>query len=341
MPDRPTPVDPGAQADFHLSQEPITPSAEAPRGTPSPAPAYEYLGELPANYGVSRVYLVAYDPRRLFAYWDLDTTAIATIDAPLALRVCRAGSGEVESRVEIGRAVTPLSGVAAGGEPGRYLPVTHSGGSYYVELGTGGGLNGKPWRTLSVSSTVVVPPEGLAAVEDGDARFATLPFHLSFQRLADLLHATVPVAGQSLTEALAGLQRDAHTAPADAAFIEALGRLDDEQRHNLQTVLGWEESIAPSSANLLSSPGAAGNSESLARTVSAHRAGGSENISSLGTNALASAGPTSGGLTSAGVSPSSAAMFAARAAGGSEGARPSSAAFAAGLSSAALFGARE
>ena len=342
MPERLTPVAPGAQADFQLSQEPVTPPDAPPADAPSPAPAYEHLGELPANYGTSNVYLVAYDPRRLFAYWDLDATAVATVDAPLAIRVRRTDGGGVESQVDLGRAVSLLKGVAAGGGPGRYLPVTHPGAGYYVELGTGGGSTGMPWRSLAVSSHVVVPPEGLAAVEDGDARFATLPFHLSFQRLADLLHATVPAGGQPLTEALASLQRDAQVLPADAALIAALGRLDDEQRRNLQTVLGWEGDSSPSSPHgVVSSPGAAGGSreEGFPLSASAARAGGSEGLSSLGASTLASAGPTSGGLTSAGgVAPSSAAMFAARAAVGSEGARPSSAAFAAGLSSAALFG---
>lgn len=285
MPDHPTPADADAHTDFQLSQEPVTPPADAPAAPPSPAPAYEYLGELPAGYGTSSVYAVAYDPRRLFAYWDLDATALAAVDAPLALRVCRAENGEIESQVDLGRAVSLLAGVAAGGGPGRYLPVTHSGATYYVELGTGGGATGAPWRALATSSRVIVPPEGLAAAEDGDTRFATLPFHLSFQRLAELLRATVQAHGRPLTEALADLQFEAHVSPTDAALVEALGRLDDDQRRNLQTVLGWE--FGPSSADFLSSPGGAGGSEGLAvARVSAPAAGGSESLSSFGAAAV-------------------------------------------------------
>lgn len=303
MPDQPTPAD--APGDFQLSQEPVTPSAEAPAAPAAPAPAYEYLGELPASYGTASVYLVAYDPRRLFAYWDLDAEAVAAVDAPLGLRVCRAEGGEVESQVDIGRATGLTGGVAAGGGPGRYLPVNHSGGDYHVELGTGGGATGMPWRRLAVSNPVVVPPEGVAAAEDVDARFATLPFHLSFQRLAELLRATVQTEGRPLTEALAGLQFDAHATTIDPVLVEALGRLDEEQRENLQTVLGWE--FGPSSANFLGSPG---------------EAGGSEALSSAGFSALAaggvSSGGGSGGLTAAGAGSSPASGFAARAAGGSE-----------------------
>lgn len=319
MPDLPTPA---APADFQLSQEPVTPPTEAPVARSVPAPAYEYLGELPASYGASSVYLVAYDPRRLFAYWDLDAATVAAVDAPLALRVCRTESGEVESQVDLGRALGTLGSTAAGAEPGCYLPVTRSGTSYHVELGTGGGTGGAPWRRLAVSSAVVVPPEGLAAAADGDAHFATLPFHLSFQRLTELLRATFHTEGRPLTEAIAELQQATHATPTDAALVEALGQLTEEQRQGLETVLGWEP--GPSSTDV----------------------GGSEAPSSLGANALAGGGVTSeggsGGLTSSpgGAAPSSAAMFAARAAGGSEAGGPSSGAFAAGLSSAALIGAR-
>lgn len=331
MPEEPFSAEPSA--DFQLSQEPITPPAAAAAESPAPAPAYEHLGELPTGYGASHVYLVAYDPRRLFAYWDLDAAVVASMDAPLALRVCRADSGQVESQVDLGRAVTLLGGVAAGGGPGRYLPVSHPGVDYRVELGTGGDPAGRPWRALAVSGVVTVPPEGLAAVEDGDAHFATLPFHLSFQRLADLLRATVPAAGQPLTEALAKLQFDVHATVGDAALGEALSRLDDEQRRNLETVLGWESEFP--AADVGSSPGHGGTSENFL-------AGGRGAApSSLGAGALASPGTSSGGgsggLTAAG--PSSATMFAARAAAGSESGRPSSAMFAAGLSRAALFAA--
>lgn len=358
MPDHPTPTETGTRADFQLSQEPITPSADAP---PHPAaPAYEYLGELPTDYGTTSVYLVAYDPHQLFAYWDLDATTLATVAAPLTLRVCRAENGEVESQVDLGRAVG-LSGAAvmSGGNLGRYLPVIRSGTEYYVELGTGGGATGVPWRALAVSGRVTVPPEGIAAVENGDARFATLPFHLSFQRLSDLLRAAVPAAGhgQSLTESLAGLPHDPTGWPADAALVEALGRLNEEQRRRLQVVLDQQQEpgFAPSSATASfagDSPtggGLGGGSEGLssrsypAGVSSAGMAGGSEALSSLGgAGALSSAaGPTSGGFAPS----SAAASFAARAAGGSEVAgRPSSAAYAAslggGVSSAAFLGPR-
>lgn len=119
-----------AAAPFLLSQEPVTepdaPGADdlSPDSAPPPAPAYEHLGELPATYGTQSVYLVAYDPRQLFAYWDVDWASAP--GAAFVLRVYRA-DGEIESEQSITAA-----------DAGRYLPAGTSGGTYFVELGTRG-----------------------------------------------------------------------------------------------------------------------------------------------------------------------------------------------------------
>lgn len=320
MPDRPLPEDPAngpaPSSTFHLSQEPVTsPAATSPTAATSPpAPAYEHLGELPSTYGGPSVYLVAYDPRRLFAYWDLDPAAARlAAGTVLALRVCRADSREVESRV-------PLEAGAVFSHPGQYLPVQRSGAGYYVELGTGG-EHGMPWRTLATSARAIVPPEGLAVAQDADARFATLPFHLSFQRLTDLLRSTMHAQqGHGLTQSVARLQQASSPEPssvsaaADTAMLEALGALSAEQRFHLEALLHGETHLSSPGAGsgsgggqppALFSQGGAGASEGFSFAafpgVTAARAGGSERLSSGGFavgGSEALLGPRVGGLSS-------------------------------------------
>ena len=60
-------ADPG---EVHKYNVPPSPPAAAP----SAPPAYEDLGSLPGSYFEDTVFLVARDPRWLFAYWDFDWT---------------------------------------------------------------------------------------------------------------------------------------------------------------------------------------------------------------------------------------------------------------------------
>ncbi len=213
-----------AASPFELSQEPVTPEGPAAPAGAVPAPAYEHLGELPANYGTQSVYLVAYDPRQLFAYWDVDWAAAG--DAAHALRVCRP-DGEVEDEVAISSA-----------DSGRYLSVGRPGGTYYVELGRHG--RDGSWQPLAFSSRVTMPPEGLAG--EAEPKFATLPFHLSFQRLLELIQGAMG-HGENLTAALARLQRG--TPPSETAtLLNALDGLDGEQLHTLERLLGQKFNVS-------------------------------------------------------------------------------------------------
>lgn len=338
MPDRPLPAsaDPSSDepagaapgANFQLSQDPVTAATAQPTASTAPsAPAYEHLGELPASYGGPSVYLVAYDPRRLFAYWDLDPATAPRAGTALALRVRRADTGEVESQV-------PVQAPAGGPHPGQYLPVQRAGASYLVELGHGGDA-GMPWRVLAVSARVAVPPEGLAAA-DTDAQFATLPFHLSFQRLADLLRGVLPAGGDQpgLTEALGQLQTPGQGEPTgasgDPGMLHALSRLSPEQQRHLQMVLGTEAQVFSGTSASYTTSTTGDSSEGFATRGVAGKPGGSEALSSgaftagslssgqfhVHSAAFAQTGPGggSGGLSS------SAAPYRPGAAGGSESA---------------------
>ena len=310
-----------SSANFQLSQEPVTaekPAAATTSGSQSPtaAPAYEHLGELPASYGRQAVYLVAYDPHRLYAYWDLDWNKLpAGSRESLAVRVLHADSGEEESRAEIGRADT-----------GRYLPVQRVGGTYLVELGSGGGTSStRPWRALAMSDRVTMPPESVAADEENGGettQFATLPFHVSFQRLTDMLREAM-AAGEHLIGAIARLQRAGSglRGPATAnPMTAALASLSGEERRNLATLFGWNPDAHGASSGGLSSGQSSGSGQgglggAGAGGFGAGGAGGSEALSSAAL--LGGVGPSS--LSSAALS--SAALLrqlAALGAGGSE-----------------------
>ncbi|MBV9127897.1 MAG: DUF4912 domain-containing protein [Verrucomicrobia bacterium] len=312
---------------FRVSQEPVTTGAQAATGAPSPAPAYEYLGELPSSYGAPTVYLVAYDPHRLFTYWDLDWEKLPA-GSSVAVRVLSvhdAAAAAEESRVDI-----------SPGDAGRYLPVQRLGGTYVVELGTGGG-GSRPWNVLAASEPVTLPPANMAA-EVRETQFATLPFHVSFQKLTDLLRTAIDLGETQggLTGTLSRLQRGSGAlAQGAGALRNALGDLSHEQRRDLATLFGWSptsggwgsESVISSGGwssggwssaeggessgsggfgGAVSALGAvgAGGSESLSSAgissfySSALGAGGSESLSSV-IAMLLSAAPSSGGGSSA------------------------------------------
>ena len=275
-----------AAAPFLLSQEPVTEPDSSHGGTPDPtappAPAYEHLGELPATYGTQSVYLVAYDPRQLFAYWDVDWAAAP--GAAFVLRACRA-DGEVESE-------QPITAVDAG----RYLPAAVPGGTYFAELGTRG--RDGAWNPVATSARVTMPSEGLAS--EAEPKFATLPFHLSFQRLLELIQGAMGNK-EDLTAALARLQH------GDRAWMRpiagALEGMGSEKLHTLESLLGHEFSVH--------SAGDTGSGGHLRDRVEARGAGayGNEGLSS---GDLARGAGGSEGLSSAG-------MFGPRHGGGSEG----------------------
>ena len=248
---------------------PATPAASGA----VPAPAYEHLGELPSTYGTQSVYLVAYDPRQLFAYWDLDWAAAG--GGAYALHVCRA-DGQVEAQVSI-----------SSDEAGRYLAAQQPGGTYYVELGRYG--RDGSWQPLAFSGRVTMPPAGLSG--ETEPKFATLPFHLSFQRLLELIQGAMG-HGENLTAALARLQHGTHS-PTTTRLLQTLGSLKGEQLHTLELLLGQKFNVgsvheagsSPGSSSeiailrdrreVLSSGGGFGSESRLAAG-----AGGSENLSS-------------------------------------------------------------
>lgn len=130
--------------------------------------------ELPRVYGEPLLFAIARDPRTLFVYWNVDWSSIfestAPVDRQVHLRVYGPDDNE-----ELTQAVEPMAGSC-------YLNVTEPCKNYRVEIGYY--QPESVWHSVATSDRVVVPAERVAGSAEVDV--ATIPFHLSFQRLIDL-----------------------------------------------------------------------------------------------------------------------------------------------------------
>ena len=174
---------------FRISEGPVVRLAQGKR-------TFDIDGvvELPRVYGPPILFAIARDPRTIFTYWNIDWPALfektAPVDRQVHLRVYRDDGAE-----ETTAAAEPMSGNC-------YLNVTQPRGAYRVEIGFY-----RPeavWNSVATSDQVTMPPENV--VENLDVDLATLPFHLSFQRLIDLFRAS---NSNALTEIVSRLQKRA------------------------------------------------------------------------------------------------------------------------------------
>jgi len=174
---------------FHIREIPEAPASPESgwHAIDAETATFEQLGELPRSYGDDIIYLIAQEPHWLFSYWDIDISHHP--GGPTYLR-CHLESSGIEDEIEV-----PFE------TRNWYIPVQRAGASYFVEMGYY--RTGK-WHPIARSVTVQTPPEGMAAAEDFD--FATIPFHLSFQRLVTNLESTLR-SGQQLMSAVAHMQR--------------------------------------------------------------------------------------------------------------------------------------
>jgi hypothetical protein len=141
---------------------------------------------LPRVHGAPILFAIARDSRTIFTYWSIDWPEVfaktVPVDRQAHLRVYRADDVEEESV-----AVEPMSGNCS-------IAVSRPGGSYHVEIGYYQPAD--VWNSIATSDEVTVPRDNFA--DDGEVGLATIPFHLSFQRLLDLF-------GASKGDALAGM----------------------------------------------------------------------------------------------------------------------------------------
>jgi hypothetical protein len=151
---------------------------------------------LPRVHGAPILFAIARDPRTIFTYWSIDWPTVFAktipVDRQAHLRVYRADGVEEESV-----AVEPMSGNCS-------IAVSRPGGAYHVEVGYYQPAD--VWNSIATSNEVTMPRDSFA--DDGEVGLATIPFHLSFQRLLDLLGAS---KGDALAEIISRLQKRAVT----------------------------------------------------------------------------------------------------------------------------------
>jgi hypothetical protein len=127
--------------------------------------------------GQQFLFAIARDERTIFASWNIDWQSVfekaMPADRQVHLRVI-GGDGVMEATVTI----EPMSAM-------HYLTISGLHASYRVEIGYFQPFD--TWHSVATSAEFEMPPQG--GVELADVDLATIPFHLSFQRLANLLGA--------------------------------------------------------------------------------------------------------------------------------------------------------
>lgn len=169
------------------------------------------------------LFAIARDEHTIFVSWNVDWQSVfgkaMPVDRQVHLRLI-AGDGFEQKRI----AVEPMLGSF-------YVPVSQPLATYRIELGYY--TPGRSWKSVAISDPVAVPAD--APSENTQVDVATIPFHISFQKLVDLLSLT---NGDPLVTALSRLEdrivafaeRDVDLAPADREILRALDMSIDDLR---------------------------------------------------------------------------------------------------------------
>lgn len=183
---------------FRISDQPVVETRRAPEQPD--AQAGDGSRDLAALIGDDALHMLARDPRSLFVYWTLDwgrRFAAANLTArPVHLRIFREDESE-----ETTTAIDPMAGFT-------FVEVSAPGAGYRCEIGC---YEGENWKTLARSEAGETPAAAMS--EDLAADFATLPLHLSFQRLIDIFRAN-PAKKTKLSQSVAHMQSKARTLQA-------------------------------------------------------------------------------------------------------------------------------
>jgi hypothetical protein len=155
---------------FRIANGPIIPTEHEEQMA-----AVSDLGELPRVHAGPILFAVARDPYTLFTYWNVDWEALFAQDQPVDrqvyLRIITAdGIEESESSIE------PMLG-------SYYARVAKPRGLYRVELGYF--QKSGAWRSVAISEEVTMPADSPS--ESNDVDLATVPFHLNFQAMIELV----------------------------------------------------------------------------------------------------------------------------------------------------------
>jgi Domain of unknown function (DUF4912) len=190
---------------YKISEGPVTSSSLSRRKDE----ARDELLELPTHYGKPLLVAIARDPRTLFVCWSVDWSA--AFDHGLPADRCayvRLREGGSEKTI----AVEPMVGGCA-------IEDLQPGETYSVELG----YYAPPdtWNSIVVGNEVMMP----FAAEGGDelVDVATVPFHLTFERMLNALRGA---DSSDLAQRLAEFQERAATKMLTREESEILRALD-------------------------------------------------------------------------------------------------------------------
>ena len=136
------------------------------------------LADPTRTYGQPFLFAIARDPRTIFVNWNIDWRSAfekaMPADRQVHLRVI-GGEDVVETTVS----VEPMSAM-------HYVTISGLHNSYHVEIGYFQPFD--TWHSVATSCEVEMPRQG--SVELAGAVLATIPFHLSFQQLANIFGTT-------------------------------------------------------------------------------------------------------------------------------------------------------
>ena len=208
----------GSSSGYKISEGPVTSS-------PLARPDGEELTERPAHHGEPLLVAIAQDPATLFVCWSVDWSSAFAKGVPADrcahVRIRQNGN---EKTV----AVEPMSGSCA-------IEELEPGQTYSVELG----YYAPPtiWNTLVIGNEVMMP---FASESDEMVDVATVPFHLTFQRILDAFRES---NGNDLAQILAKFQERANRSELSRDEAEVLRALDLSPE-DLQKTAVARESLA-------------------------------------------------------------------------------------------------
>ncbi len=215
-----------------VEMKPVAPSAtqapepvtlehryETPKHSqPHNASPYDDLGELPESYGSGRLFFAARDPKWIYAYWDytwhqMEDMRRAARWSELKLRIHAGGDprGPVVQEVTM----NPSS-------RNWFVQVEHANAEYCAEFGYYN--HDGHFIATAVSKPARTPSDRFS--DRTDARFVTIPFHISFHDLFELVKKYFK-DGEELADVLSRLQAAGFRFPFDYPRVMEEGAMDD------------------------------------------------------------------------------------------------------------------
>src|SRR5437764_4113490 len=205
---------------YKISEGPVTSSSLS-------RPDVEELTGLPVHFGEPLLVAIARDPRTLFVCWSVDWPAAFAKGLPADrcahVRIRQNGN---EKTV----AVEPMSGNCA-------IEELEPGETYSVELGYY--APPETWNSVVTGNEVMMP---FTSESDEMIDVATVPFHLTFQRMLGLFRGS---NGDDLAQTLAQFQERANRPELSLDETEVLRALDLPPE-DLQKTAAARESLAKS-----------------------------------------------------------------------------------------------